>query len=128
MVTKAVVSPTTEEGSDQTIKQASKPHSQSPTQNPYWKFQVCTMTETYSNPPETILFWQCKQWLGEKKCNFLNHKENKNCDECNSKRDKGDVALDKHKRKVGILKEVDGLVEHWEHFKMDEPVQGRTRV
>ncbi|KAF5239336.1 hypothetical protein FANTH_9995 [Fusarium anthophilum] len=93
-----------------------------------YKSGVRTMTETHNNPPETILFWQCKQRLGKKKCDYLNHKENKTCNECNSKRDKGDVALDKHKRKVGILKEVDGLVEHWEHFEMDEPVQGGTRA
>lgn len=88
------------------------------------------MTETYDKPPETMLFWKCKQRIPKKKkCGFINNKGNMNCHECRSKRDKGDIALNTLNQIVGILVKVEGAVEHWEHFEPRDTVQeGGTGV
>jgi len=95
-----------------------------------FKLQIPTMTETYNKPPETILFWKCKQRKGKKtKCNYINKKENMNCHSCNTKRDTGDVALDKYNHTIGMLKKVEGVLEHWEHYELDDEVrEGETGV
>lgn len=52
-----------------------------------------------------------------------------NCHSCNTKRDKGDIALDKYNRTIGMLKKVEGVVEHWEHYELDDEVrEGETGV
>jgi hypothetical protein len=88
------------------------------------------MTETYDKPPEAILFWQCRQRIDTKtKCKYLNNKGNMTCNGCKSKRGKGDVALDQYKRKVGVLQKVEGVVEYWQHYELNDPVQqGGTGV
>jgi hypothetical protein len=78
------------------------------------------MTETYNEPPETTLFWECNQLKDDgKNCGHLNHKTDMKCRECKMKRDKGDIAFNKNKRVIGLLKKVENGVEHWEHYDLD---------
>ncbi|EMT67689.1 hypothetical protein FOC4_g10005797 [Fusarium odoratissimum] len=105
------------------------------------------MTRTLHELTAETEFWECHQTKGDgKTCFKINETEDKyrrcvvistsrlvtenmNCRGCNTKRDKGDIAIDKYNRTIGMLKKVEGVVEYWEHYELDDGVrEGETGV
>jgi len=78
------------------------------------------MAEMYNVPPEKSSFWVCNQDKGEgERCGSLNSIKDKRCEDCKTRRDKGDVVYNQRRRAIGKLKKVEGVVEYWEYIDVD---------